>query len=681
MHSVAQYSLGLLLVAAAASNGLTEATNLRQVPRNLQETSGDYFAAMLARVNKERAAKGKSALCMNKKLQAASQRHSDDMAAKNYMAHDGSDGSTMSQRITDASYNWDSVAENVAAGQSDVQSVMDSWMESPGHYENIMGDYTMFGCAMSYETNSEFKYYWTQDFATGEVEACDSDAPTPAPTQGIAEQKPTPAPTTSAPETPATVIPGTETPELPATKGPLPTPAATTPAPVATPAVTTPAPVATPAATTTPPSADIPAKEDCNSPLQPPTPEGVSVNTMLFSSPSLALLVVIATASNGVSEAASLRQRNLQTYTASDDYFSTMLDRVNQERAKYGRPTLCMNKKLQNAAQEHSNDQAANNYMDHKGSDGSTVAERINQAGYDWSAVAENVAAGQADVDAVMESWMNSPGHRKNILGDYTMFGTAYAYNANSEFKHYWTQDFSSGDLEKCDGVNANEAPLTTLVEKEADDGGYTAPETDAPFVHSPPEVETPCPETDAPVVTDPIDVETPCPETDAPVVTYPIDVETPCPETDAPVVTYPIDVETPCPETDAPVVTDPIDIGTPCPETDAPVVTDPIDVETPCPETDAPVVTDPIDVETPCPETDAPVVTDPIDVETPCPETDAPVVTDPIDIGTPCPETDAPVVVVDPPRIGTSPQHAYNTPVSMPEAHYATGTDCHSGF
>ncbi|KAG7382755.1 hypothetical protein PHYBOEH_010369 [Phytophthora boehmeriae] len=284
MHSVAQYSLGLLLVAAAASNGLIEASNLRQVPRNLQE-KGDYFAEMLALVNKERAAKGKPALCMNKKLQAAAQRHSDDMAAKNYMAHDGSDGSKMSDRITDAGYIWDSVSENVAAGQPEVQSVMKEWVASEGHYANMMGDYTMFGCAMSYNANSEFGYYWTQDFATGETEACDSDgAPTPAPT--VAE--PTPAPTTSAPETPATVIPGTEAPEVPPpTKGGLPTPApttpepvptpaattpapvatpaATTPAPVATPAVTTPAPAVTPAATTAPPTVEIPAKEDCHS--------------------------------------------------------------------------------------------------------------------------------------------------------------------------------------------------------------------------------------------------------------------------------------------------------------------------------------------------------------------------------------------------------------------------------
>ncbi|RLN71033.1 hypothetical protein BBJ28_00022372, partial [Nothophytophthora sp. Chile5] len=43
-----------------------------------------------------------------------------------------------------------------------------------------------------------------------------------------------------------------------------------------------------------------------------------------------------------------------------------------------------------------------------------------------------------------------------NILGDYTMFGTAYAYSADSTYKHYWTQDFGSGSTEECDGGSSS---------------------------------------------------------------------------------------------------------------------------------------------------------------------------------------------------------------------------------
>ncbi|KAG3233583.1 hypothetical protein PI124_g21350 [Phytophthora idaei] len=248
MLSVSQFSLALLLVAAAAS---TDAL-----------PSGDYFSAMLTAVNQERAKQGVPALCMNKKLQAAAQRHSDDMAKNNYMAHDGADGSTMSQRITKAGFEWDGCAENVAAGQEEVVSVMKGWVESPGHYENIMNrDYTMFGTAFSYNKDSTYGIYWTQDFGSGATEACDG---------GNSSTPVTPAPTTSVPEVPATVIPSQE---IPATKGPVVTPAPTTPAPVATPASTTPAPVATPAttipapevtpaATTTPSST---SQKDCES--------------------------------------------------------------------------------------------------------------------------------------------------------------------------------------------------------------------------------------------------------------------------------------------------------------------------------------------------------------------------------------------------------------------------------
>jgi hypothetical protein len=53
---------------------------------------------------------------------------------------------------------------------------------------------------------------------------------------------------------------------------------------------------------------------------------------------------------------------------------------------------------------------------------------------------------------------MNSPGHRANILGaDYTMFGTAYSYNADSTYKHYWTQDFGAGSTEACDNADSTQ--------------------------------------------------------------------------------------------------------------------------------------------------------------------------------------------------------------------------------
>ncbi|RLN63433.1 hypothetical protein BBP00_00004171 [Phytophthora kernoviae] len=139
---------------------------------------------------------------------------------------------------------------------------------------------------------------------------------------------------------------------------------------------------------------------------------------------------------------ATLRSRKLQTYAQTSDYVGLMLDRVNEERAAQGLTALCLNSKLQEAAQSHSDDQAANDFMSHTGSDDSTMSERVSDADYDWNGVAENVAAGQVDVVEVMDSWMNSEGHRHNILGDYTMLDSnpkARLYGPLEASTDYWT--------------------------------------------------------------------------------------------------------------------------------------------------------------------------------------------------------------------------------------------------
>ncbi|RLN75763.1 hypothetical protein BBJ28_00010210 [Nothophytophthora sp. Chile5] len=142
--------------------------------------------------------------------------------------------------------------------------------------------------------------------------------------------------------------------------------------------------------------------------------------------------------------------RNLQTYSQTG-FQSLLLAAVNKERAARGLPALCRNSKLQSAAQKHSSDMASHNYMSHTGSDGSSMSQRITAAGYRWTSIAENVAAGQKDVTAVMTSWMNSSGHKANILSSKSkMFGCGYAYKSSSTYKHYWTQDFGTGSGESC---------------------------------------------------------------------------------------------------------------------------------------------------------------------------------------------------------------------------------------
>ncbi|MFG2873423.1 CAP domain-containing protein [Streptomyces sp. NPDC048337] len=113
---------------------------------------------------------------------------------------------------------------------------------------------------------------------------------------------------------------------------------------------------------------------------------------------------------------------------------------VNQERAAAGCPALTVNAKLTKAAQDHSADMAAHNTMSHTGSDGSDPGARITRAGYTWSTYGENVAYGYGTAAKVMEGWMNSPGHRANILNcSFKEIGIGHAQPGD-----YWTQDFGA---------------------------------------------------------------------------------------------------------------------------------------------------------------------------------------------------------------------------------------------
>jgi uncharacterized protein YkwD len=119
---------------------------------------------------------------------------------------------------------------------------------------------------------------------------------------------------------------------------------------------------------------------------------------------------------------------------------------TNAERQKAGCQPLTAVSQLNMAAQRHSEDMAAHNFIDHTGSDGSTMVTRVEQAGYTgWRGLAENIAAGYQTAEAVVAGWMNSSGHRANILNcGLRDIGVGYATNPNSTYGVYWTQDFGS---------------------------------------------------------------------------------------------------------------------------------------------------------------------------------------------------------------------------------------------
>ncbi|SER21884.1 CAP domain-containing protein [Neolewinella agarilytica] len=98
---------------------------------------------------------------------------------------------------------------------------------------------------------------------------------------------------------------------------------------------------------------------------------------------------------------------------------------------------LRLNNQLTAAAQAHADDMAGMGKMQHTGSDGSSVATRVTRAGFDWTAVAENIAWNQRSVEAVVNAWINSEGHCKNLMNE------RYQFMGFGETDWYWAQVFA----------------------------------------------------------------------------------------------------------------------------------------------------------------------------------------------------------------------------------------------
>ena len=147
---------------AASTAGARATCNLAEFEAEMLATVNAYRAAG-ASCGSEGSFTAAPALAWNALLTQASLAHSEDMVASNVFSHTGSDGSSAGQRATAAGYVWRSLAENIAAGQGSVATVMNSWMASPGHCANIMrASYKDIGVAcVSGGTGNTFRSYWT----------------------------------------------------------------------------------------------------------------------------------------------------------------------------------------------------------------------------------------------------------------------------------------------------------------------------------------------------------------------------------------------------------------------------------------------------------------------------------------------------------------------------------------
>jgi len=121
----------------------------------------------------------------------------------------------------------------------------------------------------------------------------------------------------------------------------------------------------------------------------------------------------------------------------SSQFAQQVLTIVNQERSKAGLKPLTMNANLSKVAMAKAQDMYNNNYFDHQSPTYGSPFDMMRQFGITYNYAGENIAKGQRTPTEVMNQWMNSPGHRANILqANFTQIGVAF-------YNNEWVQEFT----------------------------------------------------------------------------------------------------------------------------------------------------------------------------------------------------------------------------------------------
>ncbi|WLR52206.1 CAP domain-containing protein [Bacillus tianshenii] len=135
------------------------------------------------------------------------------------------------------------------------------------------------------------------------------------------------------------------------------------------------------------------------------------------------------------------RQPNMQNMQGMQNVEKQVVQLTNQERAKQGLKPLQADASLAKVARTKSADMRDKGYFSHNSPTYGSPFNMMKQFGIQYTAAAENIAAGQPSPEAVVKAWMDSPGHRRNILNpDMTHIGVGYAEGGS--YGKYWTQMF-----------------------------------------------------------------------------------------------------------------------------------------------------------------------------------------------------------------------------------------------
>lgn len=124
----------------------------------------------------------------------------------------------------------------------------------------------------------------------------------------------------------------------------------------------------------------------------------------------------------------------------NQNFETKVIQLINAERNKEGLPLLSEHALLTQAARLHSTDMACNQFFSHLSPTNGDVEHRMALQNYNYSAIGENIAAGYTSPESVVQGWMDSTGHRANIMNaTFTQIGVGYVYLEGSDLEIYWT--------------------------------------------------------------------------------------------------------------------------------------------------------------------------------------------------------------------------------------------------
>lgn len=166
--------------------------------------------------------------------------------------------------------------------------------------------------------------------------------------------------------------------------------------------------------------------------------------------------------------AAVLKKKNIKIFSAMVGLFwantvfaetdaQALLRLHNNYRQQQGSQVLCLNQKLLTAAQNFCQYMASTGDFNHNSANGSTPKSRLDAVGYKYYTYGENIAYGQQSADSVMNAWINSPGHQRNIVNP--NFKEAGFAKCGSAQRPYWVAIFGASNATACIANNGAATP------------------------------------------------------------------------------------------------------------------------------------------------------------------------------------------------------------------------------